>query len=487
MATEEKDLTELTPAERSKRVASDVFSRVPNAAQHITDADVYTDKPTAYLTPAQKKNIAYLAAETAVSMNPIGGLAVGAKDITQGLLNNDKLQIAAGGIGMLPLVPGNLVKRALTGPRNAIKSRLSSTVDEVDEAAEAAEGLTQSDIQLQQPHVYSPEIRQHYALKYNKMSLEEAEEQLMQIPTARGAAAFVIENAADPAQKEILGRIMPLIPPDATFEVVQPGAIPSGPATAVHRGFAHGQHMVEMDAPDRTLVAGLKMTGQGVNPQTMTHELIHSATAATLRDGRLEYNAGTALARATSDLDGLFVDVAKQLQVLEKKKLPTGLPPIVTINTDELLAYGLTDPRFQDVLRSMTVTHEGQVMSAWTAFVRRLKRLLNLDDVNDDALSQLLIRSENLFDVDLRPGKGMNIQYKTRGLSQPDYPKITDSWELPGGAETMEDRISRGLVPPAIEKKYETWKRSQMTAEQLQDLAAEQAELQALLTEFSYE
>tara|TARA_R100000734_G_C3304759_1_gene95264 strand:+ start:19 stop:1152 length:1134 start_codon:yes stop_codon:yes gene_type:complete len=103
MADEEnKDLTELTSAQRAKQVAANTLSQ---------------DNASAL-------------AEMAVSMHPIGGLAVGAKDIYQGLTDKDMIQLAAGGMGMFPGVPGNLAKAVAKRVSAGLKKLRGAPVDD---------------------------------------------------------------------------------------------------------------------------------------------------------------------------------------------------------------------------------------------------------------------------------------------------------------------------------------------------------------------
>jgi hypothetical protein len=137
----------------------------------------------------------------------------------------------------------------------------------------------------------------------------------------------------------------------------------------------------------------------GTNYETLVHELLHAVTQAQLRiapDGT-----------AAKELRALYNEIIAQFNARAKagKLTPFEQKFFKRENnsledSDELLAWGLTNKEFQEYLASITVS--GKV-TLWDKFVRAIGKLLGSPVKADSALGQLLSISENLLTESMTP------------------------------------------------------------------------------------
>ncbi|QBQ72230.1 DarB-like antirestriction [Serratia phage Parlo] len=123
----------------------------------------------------------------------------------------------------------------------------------------------------------------------------------------------------------------------------------------------------------------LDRNGKNVEVEAL-HELVHAATALALRertpDGQKIDNP--ALRDAVARVNDLYAQIKPQITDTRYSRLIE--------NTDELLAYGLTDPAFQKMLKGMKV--EGQ--SAWSRFVNIIATVLGVKKSDQSALGEVI-------------------------------------------------------------------------------------------------
>jgi hypothetical protein len=163
----------------------------------------------------------------------------------------------------------------------------------------------------------------------------------------------------------------------------------------------------------------------GTNYETVVHELLHAVTQAQLRiapDGT-----------AAKDLRALYNEIIAQFNARAKagKLTPFEQKFFKRENnsledSDELLAWGLTNKEFQEYLASITVSPK---VTLWDKFVRAIGKLLGSPVKADSALGQLLSISENLLTESMTPYvKEANKRFQSLG-KQPNPTQWPD-WSI---------------------------------------------------------
>jgi len=137
---------------------------------------------------------------------------------------------------------------------------------------------------------------------------------------------------------------------------------------------------------------------QGVNNVTLLHELWHAATNKKVELGRQAItkglHKGSQLVRATEDLIQIMNNAGERFNELAAQgRLPAHISRLAEFgeifdDPREFIAYGMTDPAFQEFLKSAGSL--GGTTSYWSAFVDALRRLIGMDPSDTNALADLL-------------------------------------------------------------------------------------------------
>ena len=104
----EKKLTELSPMDRAKRVAKDIYSRIPEAISQYQDPMASSASPK--VSREQLQTAGEMGAEF---LYPPAGIALSVRDIGQGIAQGSKPLVAAGALGLLPGVTSAGAKAAV--------------------------------------------------------------------------------------------------------------------------------------------------------------------------------------------------------------------------------------------------------------------------------------------------------------------------------------------------------------------------------------
>ena len=243
---------------------------------------------------------------------------------------------------------------------------------------------------------------------------------------AQSVAKWLAKNTDDEASKHILRLIIPVLD-DAKMTV------------RVGRG-GDGAPIEVLDGRTAIgFVSRSRVTGKqdiwlrddaygdgGLTIETATHELLHAATLHQLELSRLLKNEGSALNIAGDELRQLHIDVSNYREKLLDEFLEGDHPPSYLdkgtaptsgsmaeidlwltsptqrflnkiggpdeLSPSELIAWGLTNKKFQDFLIGMKI--EGE--SAWTKFVRIVSELLGIKPNEVNALTELLRITEDI-------------------------------------------------------------------------------------------
>lgn len=144
----------------------------------------------------------------------------------------------------------------------------------------------------------------------------------------------------------------------------------------------------------------------GVNYTTILHEAVHAATTSAIRYGKSKGVDNPQIRAATKGLNETFNAVVRQFNEKARRYKDGDLEAFNELelrlfkgaqnslnNTDELVAWGLTDKEFQKYLETIQIGNE----TAWSAFVRIVRQFLGLDPKQNTALSEVLRYTDDIL------------------------------------------------------------------------------------------
>ena len=240
---------------------------------------------------------------------------------------------------------------------------------------------------------------------------------------ADDVVAWLLENTQSEINKTILEHIRSNV--DAMFVIRNMAA--EAPGQKLWQGVMRPRAAVR----DRDVieVTGRGFVFTGLSEETIIHELLHNATHERLADAFEVW-----VKQATDPLTPVspaqlrdvklfnsFLDVHDAAIPALRKAAEDGIefpefmirPSVRQAPTDpeelqqwkktqrtsisEMIAYGFTNPAYQDVLKSVRIEKE----SLWTRFTRRLAQLFNLSESDEfiDGLSRVIGLTEELLDA----------------------------------------------------------------------------------------
>ena len=151
---------------------------------------------------------------------------------------------------------------------------------------------------------------------------------------------------------------------------------------------------------------------QGVNNVTVLHEMLHAATNKKIELGMLAsyrgFSADAKITQFVEEINGLaeYAQSVYEYSVARGIQLPAGMRELVEstggdVFTDprEFVAYGMSDPVFQEFLNKL----QGRRQSGFSQFVQAILRLFGLGQENFSALSDLIDVTDQLLSARKTP------------------------------------------------------------------------------------
>lgn len=192
-----------------------------------------------------------------------------------------------------------------------------------------------------------------------------------------------------PAYRDIAARISKIVNPSArVYAVNQVNGISLGRARAQTTMRKDGDFTVRFkdDSFDHS-------KSRVTHEQTLLHEAIHVASMKAVNDVVLGKSKNPAQIKAVADLNKLRTDLLGKYQK-STALAPQGVHQALT-DTDEFVAWGLTNPEVQKYLSEQKVKTKSD--NALTAFVDTIRRLLGIKPNQSNALTELITLSDQLF------------------------------------------------------------------------------------------
>jgi N12 class adenine-specific DNA methylase len=191
---------------------------------------------------------------------------------------------------------------------------------------------------------------------------------------------WIAENSDNQIYRELVPMLLPKVQ-DVPLRVIHPGTYYANPFPSSLR-YARGATQLTSKGKHEVIVYVRADTG--MKEDTVMHESVHGATMQFIRA-----NPEHAAVKRLEELRKEVIDAtAGEADPLKSRIIKHG-----TKNLDEFLAWGMTDPEFQKVLRGIQVEKK----TAWQSFVDVIARMLGIDPTDGPARSAL----EELMDAGL--------------------------------------------------------------------------------------
>lgn len=212
---------------------------------------------------------------------------------------------------------------------------------------------------------------------------------------------WIAANSKNKSYQAIASRIAGQIPDGIDLMVVESGtnlrkAIPSSMNISLGALWTTYENKA---VKDRTLILkGASFSENGLNEETILHELIHAATNEAINQGAkfVTEQTNPTLFNAVKELYELQNQVVDYLNKNPDYAKSIGLTfNIAASDVKELVAWGLTNEKFQEVLSKIKVAQG----SLWDKFVQLVAQAIGVSRNDENALSQLLRVSGGLFDA----------------------------------------------------------------------------------------
>lgn len=241
---------------------------------------------------------------------------------------------------------------------------------------------------------------------YSKEQLEEVVEGFGN--DAVGLARWLAKNVDDPSTRVILNRITPHVA-GWNIVVAKSGTGQKYPASIAAPYGTRGLTATQRSEPGGTIyLRGAASDHSGMNVETITHELIHAATIRRMETARLVANQGTDLQKTWFELRDVLQAVIRKRRVQRTVSEANGetlqeflgrIGSPKTLDIDEMVAWGLTNKKFQDFLQTVKV--EGD-QTAFSAFVDIVRRLLGIPKAEKNALTEVIRLTEDVLRADVQ-------------------------------------------------------------------------------------
>lgn len=136
----------------------------------------------------------------------------------------------------------------------------------------------------------------------------------------------------------------------------------------------------------------------------MIHEILHAATNRRIIEGRLTVTLSDPLKLFVKELNDVQDAARRQYEKLlaagnasPRLQAIVKAEPNIFNSPDEFLAYGMSDPTFQEFL--MGVQGKRQEASGFSNFVRSIRELYNFDASETNAFTDLIDITDKLLNT----------------------------------------------------------------------------------------
>jgi hypothetical protein len=281
---------------------------------------------------------------------------------------------------------------------------------------------------------------------------EEFHAKINELKTGKEVAQFLVESAEDPSFQKLAERIIPHLD-DVTVTAY---GIGEKSPKSIASGDARGLTSIILKGSGATIsLRGAGLGASGVNATTVLHELLHAATMRRLGDARIQANEDTQLQNALIDLGSLTTLVHEGRREIQKQFESEGrefgdyindIPGPISMDTDEVLAWGLTDKKFQDFLRTIKIGNE----TAFSKFVRIIMDLLGIPESERNGLTEIIRITDEVLNA---PLDELKVRRQTLGGDPESVSPVAEQFEEtdqpPAAANPLDPDIAQIRADPS--------------------------------------
>ena len=236
---------------------------------------------------------------------------------------------------------------------------------------------------------------------------EQIHAELKNIKSVPELASWAVKNAPNPVAKNIAEKVLERVKDFEKRKIPMPVRVLDGSKRARRKWSGLTTYNPNRGGSISIDFRGLDSNGRsdyytGTDYSTALHELVHSATITQL--GLLQRRTklrGGVEDQAIKDLKSLLTKVRKQVKIDLEKDSHDPLENHVltqrdqmTQDIDELMAWGLTDEKFQHYLSRIQVGKK----SALNTLIEAVRKLLGINPEYQSALDQLMTLTEKVFE-----------------------------------------------------------------------------------------
>lgn len=231
---------------------------------------------------------------------------------------------------------------------------------------------------------------------------------IFNIKSGRDMVHWLSKHATSPVNRRIAERIAPLISADLKIKSIGYRKGNKPPAGMGNKQGWYLYDRFESGKVDERILLWNEGEKRASTEEVVTHELIHAATSLAIANAK-KADPKSEIAKVVKELDAIRKEAfehyvsrkaKRQLTATEKSKegkfaISKGLNNENSESAiDEFVAWGLTNPELQDILKGIKLKPK---KSAWSEFVNAIGKLLGLKPTDNTALGRLLETTDKLL------------------------------------------------------------------------------------------
>ena len=231
---------------------------------------------------------------------------------------------------------------------------------------------------------------------------------IFNIKSGRDMVHWLSKHATSPVNRRIAERIAPLISADLKIKSIGYRKGNKPPAGMGNKQGWYLYDRFESGKVDERILLWNEGEKRASTEEVVTHELIHAATSLAIANAK-KADPKSEIAKVVKELDAIRKEAfehyvnrkaKRQLTATEKSKegkfaISKGLNNTNSESAiDEFVAWGLTNPELQDILKGIKLKPK---KSAWSEFVNAIGKLLGLKPTDNTALGRLLETTDKLL------------------------------------------------------------------------------------------
>jgi hypothetical protein len=208
---------------------------------------------------------------------------------------------------------------------------------------------------------------------------------------------YIKAHTESPSLAAVIDRMIDFVPNNLKIKVISDGDTAPGSLQN-----ARGIFVLSADGTNTIYLKDETFVSNGMNDETVVHEMLHAITVSLLEAGQLPANKDTELGRAVKDIAKLRNEVVREINRRIKSgelKQTDNLLNAALKDIGEFISWGLTNAEFQQILKTVHVNYE----TVWSKFVTAVAKMFGISQNDRTALEALMSSTEVLLAADSAP------------------------------------------------------------------------------------